>query len=352
MINVIYSPALLRALFFSFILVFFTGTNLQAQTQIEEPDAPSPAFRTDSANLQVYHLRNGQEIVYEKPRPFGFIKDLPKDAAGIGRRSFSREAIKPWILITGSTLLFITIDKPAIRGVENFSRSIGLHPEEEYNNAININIGGKETNLLKIPKNLNTAFYEMGQGFPSLLIGAGLYTFGKIKHDYRALSTASQLAETFILMAAGTQLVKRITGRQSPSEEPREGGEWKPFPSFKEFANHTPKYDAFPSGHLATMVSTITILSDNYPEKRWIKPIGYSITALTCFSMMNNKVHWLSDYPLAIGMGYVCAKTVVKSHQKKNSRRNTTAANRRGRLDMSMAWQNGMLLPLARYHFR
>ncbi|MEO7767563.1 MAG: phosphatase PAP2 family protein, partial [Ferruginibacter sp.] len=145
---------------------------------------------------------------------------------------------------------------------------------------------------------------------------AGLFIYGKSNQDYRAISTASQLAETFILMGVGTQLLKRISGRQSPSESTVSGGKWKIFPSFKHFQQNTPNYDAFPSGHLATLISTVTVLAENYPEKKWIVPVGYTITGLVGCAMINNKVHWASDYPLALALGYLCARQVVKNNRR------------------------------------
>lgn len=55
------------------------------------------------------------------------------------------------------------------------------------------------------------------------------------------------------------------------SQPLRPGGTWRFFPPFKSFQEHTPRYDAFPSGHLATVISTVTVFADNYPEKHWIK---------------------------------------------------------------------------------
>ena len=75
------------------------------------------------------------------------------------------------------------------------------------------------------------------------------------------------------------------------------------------------KYDAFPSGHMGTMMTTTVILADNYPEKRWIGPVGYSVMEIVGLSRINNGVHWASDYPLAIGMGYVFGKVTVKMNR-------------------------------------
>lgn len=296
-----------------------------------------------------YNVGNGKIFVYQKPRIFSFLTKLPKDAAGIGTTIFQRKSIKPLLFIAGTTALLMLTDESISQGVSIFSDKIHLRPEESYKDILSLKFGNISTSLLKAPQNINTALYQFGQGFPSLLIGAGLFTYGKIYKDYRAISTASQLTETFILMGVGTQLLKRITGRQSPSETANLDGAWQPFPSFKNFQHHTPSYDAFPSGHLATLMSTVTVLADNYPEYRWIKPIGYSMIGLVGYSMINNRVHWASDYPLAIALGYLCAKQVVKNNRKVVK---TSATGRpKATLAYTVNYVNGRLMPGVVYKF-
>lgn len=295
-----------------------------------------------------YEIGNGKTLVYYKPKKFAFITNLPKDAAGIVSTTFSKKSINPLLLIAGSTGVLLLADQPIVDGVEDFSRNIHLSPEEKNKNVM-VKLGGKDVALLRFPGNLNTAFYQIGQGFPSLLISAGLYTYGKIKNDYRALSTSSQLAEAFILMGVGTQIVKRITGRQNPSESVTPGGKWHFFPSFSQYQNYTPNYDAFPSGHLATLMSSITIFAENYPEKKWIKPVGYSLTGLVAYSMINNKVHWASDYPLAVAMGYLCAKQVIKRNRHVENA--TTSRKKRGELNYTFNYLNGTFMPGIVYKF-
>lgn len=176
-------------------------------------------------------------------------------------------------------------------------------------------MGGQR--IVKIPKNLNTALYELGEGGTTMYIAAGLFIFGKINRDNRSLQAASDLTETFITMGLATQLLKRTTGRQTPAYATKDRGEWKFFPSNHNFNTKKPNYDSFPSGHLSTMMATVTVLSQDYPEKKWIKPIGYSLIGLTGFAMLNNGSHWASDYPLAIALGYLSGKITTSRHLKK-----------------------------------
>jgi len=40
---------------------------------------------------------------------------------------------------------------------------------------------------------------------------------------------------------------------------------------------------------MGNMMSLVTVVSENYPEKKWIKPVGYSVIGLTALSQLNNK---------------------------------------------------------------
>ena len=91
---------------------------------------------------------------------------------------------------------------------------------------------------------------------------------------------------------------------------------WDFFPNQIEYHKYVSSYDAFPSGHLAAFMSTLTVITENYPEYPIIKPIGYTLMTLLSIQMMNNGVHWASDYPLSIAMGYYLGKIAVDNGRK------------------------------------
>ncbi|MBK8610047.1 MAG: phosphatase PAP2 family protein [Chitinophagaceae bacterium] len=269
---------------------------------------------TDSLSIEIRDttIAAPQKVVYRKPRLFSFIIDIPKDVAGFTRNSFQKKQIKDWAIIGGSTAVLFLADQVIANSVQSTLTSAGIHGQEDFSPIVQLNIGGKKTNLGKMPNNLNTAFYNFGQGSSTMLFAAGFFVLGKIKKDNRALQTASQLTEAFITMGAATQLIKYATGRENPSDATAIRGSWRPFPAWSDFQGNKTRYDAFPSGHLATFVSTVTIIGENYPEIRWIKPVGYSIAGLIGLSMINNGVHWASDFPLGFALGYGFGKFISK----------------------------------------
>lgn len=249
---------------------------------------------------------------FQRPEKWGFIKNIPKDMWQMAKAPFERAHLKGLAITSLSSALLIWQDQKLLDRALQFGRNIQLNPETEFG----VLWQAFGTKIIKYPKNLNTAFYQLGEGGTSMLLAAGLFIHGKIQKDYRSLQTASDLVETFMTMGISTQLLKRSFGRQSPFVATQPGGEWSPFPSFKSYQNNTPNYDGFPSGHLATMMATITVLCENYPEKKWIKPLGYTLIGLSAFAMMNTEVHWAGDYPLALALGYLSAKITVGRHQK------------------------------------
>ncbi|WP_315823307.1 phosphatase PAP2 family protein [Paraflavitalea speifideaquila] len=210
---------------------------------------------------QFYNTKTVEQ--YERPVKWGFIKHVPNDLWQIAQAPFKKQNLKGLVLVAASTAVLIPLDQNILDGVKKASDIISLVRETDYK----VLLKAGDTKIIKIPRNLNSALYQMGEGGTSLLLAGGLYVYGKINKDYRALQTASDITETFITMGLTTQVLKRISGRQSPFVSTQRGGAWHPFPSFKDYQTNTPNYDAFPSGHLATMMATVTVLTTNYPEK-------------------------------------------------------------------------------------
>ncbi len=148
-------------------------------------------------------------------------------------------------------------------------------------------------------------FFEyLGDGRPQFGLAAGFAVYGFAAGDKRSVRTASQVVEAILACGSVVQLLKHVTGRESPFVSSREGGRWDVFPNQIEYHKHVPHFDAYPSGHIATALATVTVVAENYPEWTWVKPVGYSIVALIGISMANTGIHWYSDYPLGLSLGY------------------------------------------------
>jgi len=277
------------------IVFFLIGINLSFTQTIDSL----------SVNKQLFIIDNNTTYEYQKPKFIDSFKYIHKDVIGLGKYLISKENITPVMLATSSTIALIPFDNKLIKAADKLGAPLNLNNEGTYFRIKDMRI---------LPSNLPSAVYYIGNGGTTLILSGGFFIMGKIKKDYRMLTTSSELVEALISVGVVSQTVKRITGRQSPSDSAIEGnssGHWTPFPSFNAFKNNTPNYDAMPSGHLATYMASLTVIATNYPEIKWIKPVGYTLGGLLAFQMVSSKVHWTSDYPLAVLFGYVVGKNIA-----------------------------------------
>jgi len=290
----------MKKIFFYFFLVI--QLNINGQNSLK-----------DSTNIQSFKIDENLIYIYKKPKFWDTFKYIPKDYIGFGKYIIQKENLPQVGAAIASTAALIPIDRKLLDNATEFGEQFGWDKEGEY-----LYISG----VRMLPADSSSAIYHIGNGGTTLLLSAGFFIYGKIHNDYRALNTSSELTEVLISTGLVTQTIKRITGRQSPIraiESGNDSGHWTPFPSFNAYTKNTPNYDAMPSGHLATYVASLFVIATNYPEKKWIKPVGYTLGGLLAFKMVSSKVHWTSDYPMAILIGYAIGKNAANRRIKKET---------------------------------
>ena len=261
-------------------------------------------------SLVGYKMTDKQAWGYHKRAWYTPIPNLFNNLLEIPSFAFRKETIWPWVGIVTSSALLYYYDKEILDAGKQLGSWLGIAGDDQRR----INLSSSKELAVYIPGDLGYAMYYIGDGWLHLSINAAFYTYGYGWADQRAISTAQQLTEGLGATGIVIQLLKRTTGRQSPfvvAEGEPKRGKWRPFPSFSTYNSSVPQYDAFPSGHLATAMMTVTVLAENYSEYEWIRPVGYSLMGLLAFQMLNNGVHWASDYPLALGIGYTIGKLAV-----------------------------------------
>jgi hypothetical protein len=254
--------------------------------------------------------------VYDKaPGVVEFIPNVFSDIPYFLRDIDPRDHWRTYLWLSGLTAALIVVDQPLLDASQRFAHHIGLisHNDNGANTYTMFNLRLFKQELpVQAPKGLNASFYYIGDGLTSISIVAGLTAYGAYATNYRALHTASQVMEAIILAGIFGLVVKTSTGRESPFRATKRGGEWRFFPGYKTYLSDPSKHDAYPSGHMATVMAALRVLGENYHEKSWIYPLGYSAMGLLGFGMLNNGVHWASDYPLGIAIGYVAAGVVLQ----------------------------------------
>lgn len=147
-------------------------------------------------------------------------------------------------------------------------------------------------------------FVSLGDGKSQFALAGAFAAYGLLKDDQRALRTGSQIVQAVLASGAVVQVLKHMTGRESPFVRSSPTGTWRFLPNQIDYHKHVPAYDAFPSGHICTALATVIVIAENYPDTKWIRPVGYVVSGLVGVGMVNRGIHWYSDYPLGLAIGY------------------------------------------------
>lgn len=259
------------------------------------------------------------DSLYLKPRTFSFLTNLPGDFRDYAKITFTKKNLPDIVGMTLSTVILVGLDQPLTDASQSLGAKLKIDPNSSQVPYFgkNVTLFSQRTFLgLEGPHDLSSAMYFLGDGWVSMGIAGGFWIHGKIARNNKSKQVSSALLESLFSAGIATQFIKHITGRESPFAATVPGGKWQFFPNQITYHQHVPHYDAFPSGHIAAAMATVTVLSEFYPEKRLIRPIGYALMGVLMFAMLNNGVHWMSDYPLGIALGYSFAKLAVKKQKR------------------------------------
>ncbi len=210
---------------------------------------------------------------------YQMFSNIPKDEYGFFAANLRQEKIPLYLSIGVLTGALVSFD----------------HSSWEYTH----NVAAKSPFL----KSFSNYSVMLGNGGAHFIISGLFATYGFISHDKTALRTASNIAEAVLSTGLLVQVLKRITGRESPAAATYKSGIWDLFPEVSEYQGNQAKYYSFPSGHLASATATLTVIMNNYPSIKWIKPVGYSLLGLLSLTLVSRGMHWYSDLPLAYIIG-------------------------------------------------
>jgi membrane-associated phospholipid phosphatase len=135
------------------------------------------------------------------------------------------------------------------------------------------------------------------------LLGAGLFTGGMISRSPTAYGAGERITESVVLAALLTGLGKGIAGRALPGVKTSEEFEWA-----RGFHHGNGPFVSFPSGHTAAafaMASALTGEASYWQPgaERYVGPIAYATASAIGLARVYQRVHWMSDLPLAAAIG-------------------------------------------------
>ncbi|MHB8852158.1 MAG: phosphatase PAP2 family protein [Ignavibacteriaceae bacterium] len=234
----------------------------------------------DSSSIKTHHESQSERRIQSNVVWDQMITNIPSDYYNFFRQSFQGKMIPAYLTVAALTGSFLAVDQSGW----SFQRRLYLRS----------NIDNHTSNFM----------VNFGNGTYQFLSAAAFAIPGLVFHDETAIRTGSNIAEAILTTGIFVQFLKRLTGRQSPIASTENGGDWQLGPSISQYQKNQPKYYSFPSGHLSTATAVITVIANNYPDQKWIRPVSYPLLALLGFSLVNKGMHWYSDLPLAYFLGY------------------------------------------------
>ena len=266
-------------------------------------------------------------LAQTEPRlqPLDIFTKVPQTSMDTLKTSFSKEAIPGWAAILGSTAVLYQYDEQLYRYSQQKGRDFRIG---NYDNTKPLaSAFGHE--LIRLPSDTGSTLYFLGDGWLHIGVMGSVLGYGYIKDQTYEVNTGLMLAHGLLVSTIFNQTLKRSFGRESPEVKTSERGSWNLFPGFNDYNTKTASYDAMPSGHVMTATLTFTILAERYPQyKTPLYSVGGVWVSALMFQMMNNGVHWASDYPLGIAMGYVIGKASTRMiSNSKDAKKDPTAWN-------------------------
>lgn len=156
-----------------------------------------------------------------------------------------------------------------------------------------------------------------------LVAGFAIYLAGRARKNQSlqvagCASLQATLSQFFVVT-----FLKAFSGRRGPLD--LHGEHHAPFPKTTDatdfrfdFWNHTFSDGRFfwPSGHTAATIAFVSALAAYYPEKRWIRWVGYPFVALTAWAMVDGDFHWFSDIIAGAIIGHVIGWTIGRHFRR------------------------------------
>ncbi len=266
-----------RSIFLVCTILLITAVTARSFGQSTEPvqkDSTSTAVeKKDSSSVAI-------KPVYKMPKWYEMITNIPGDWSKYFTLTFRENKIPLYLTVAATTAATIATDDKVWQVIR------------------------KNHDASSFARKFDELWTEVGDGRTQFGLAAVFGAYGLISDDARAVRTASQIVQAVLASGTVVQVLKHVTGRQTPNTTTSPTGKWVFFPNQIEYARHVSTYDAFPSGHVTTTLATVIVIAENYPEVWWIRPVGYVITGLVGWGMVGTGIHWYSDYPLALALGY------------------------------------------------
>lgn len=151
----------------------------------------------------------------------------------------------------------------------------------------------------------------------SFLIGAGLYTYGRLRKNERAADLGLHGTEALFFGLQLGSVLKGIVGRARPYVNVDQPHDYQLLRGYEKGSD----YRSFPSGHtIAAFAAAAVVTSETkrwWPKSVWfIGPIMYVGATTVGWSRMFDNQHWASDVITGAAIGTFTGLKVVHWHHQ------------------------------------
>ncbi len=149
------------------------------------------------------------------------------------------------------------------------------------------------------------------------IAGGSLFAYAKIRNDREVLGASFAVMQASLIEFFYNSALKAVTGRLNP--------DWRHVSDMDSLSRtfrfgflHGGVFWGWPSGHTAATMAVVSALTSYYPDKTWLKVVGFGLVGYTMFGVSANNrggMHWLSDAVAGALMSYAVGSTVGKYYR-------------------------------------
>jgi len=153
--------------------------------------------------------------------------------------------------------------------------------------------------------------------------GAFMYLYGWGKDNHDLMGGGAAAIQAVALVGAITMILKVASGRRQPLKDGvfeyygPSGHQRSASDADFQFFNHNIRNEslriAWPSGHTSSTVAFVSALAAYYPDKWYIKAVGYPAALFMALSMVDYDAHWTSDVIAGALIGHAIGYTVGRN---------------------------------------
>jgi len=160
------------------------------------------------------------------------------------------------------------------------------------------------------------------------IAGGSLFAYAKLKNDREILGASFAVLQASLIEFLYNSALKAVTGRPNP--------DWRHV-SDMDSLSRTFRFGflrggvfwGWPSGHTAATMAVVSALTSYYPDKTWLKVVGFGLVGYTMFGVSANNrggMHWFSDALAGALMSYAVGSTVSKYYRNAYSGQTQTSS--------------------------